>query len=75
VRRGLGRVEKEIETARRQRQALWRRRTNRARRDAVKLLQRIERAIEPRGAGKAAKKKPARAKTVRKSTPRKRAAA
>jgi hypothetical protein len=70
VRRGLGRVERQLETARREQQVFWRRRTNRARRDAVKLLQRLERVIEPR-----ASKRPAAAKAARKRTPRKKAAA
>ena len=86
MRRNLARIEKQIETAQRERrrrfvrmlreashrlgrleaegEKRFRQQTTKARRDAVKLLHRIERAIEPKPKRKTARKKTARKKTT-----------
>ena len=86
MRLNLARIEKQIDTARKERrrqfvrmlkeashrlgrleaegEKRFRQQTTQARKDAVKLLHRIERAIEPKPRKKAARKKAARKKTT-----------
>ena len=91
VAKGLTRLERQIESARKDArrnwtrllrdvshqlgsieaagEKRWRKRTLKARRDAVKLLHRLEKAIEPPKKKAAAKKKPTRAKAAARKKP------
>jgi adenylate kinase/ribonuclease R len=77
VLRGLREFEKRLEKAREQREAFWRRREEQTRREILKLVRRVEKAISGSQRKKAAsrkktsRKKATRRKAVRKSSTRK----
>lgn len=88
LRKNLGDLQKQVDKARADRDARWRKIETQVRRDTVRLLRRIEKAVAPAATSKKSKKSPkrkaarkktaskktARKKTVRKKTARKKAA-
>lgn len=71
LRRNLKDFQRQIDRARKERDDRWNRIESQIRRDAARVLRRLEKAVEPQG-GAAARKKTARKKaTPRKATPQK----
>jgi TolA-binding protein len=56
LRRGLEELQRQIDNARKDREDRWNRIEAQIRRDAARLLRRLERAVEPRATGSAHKK-------------------
>ena len=68
LRKNLRDVQRQIEKAQAEREERWQRLETQVRTDTARLLKRLEKAIEPSPARKAAKKSTARRKTSRKKT-------
>jgi hypothetical protein len=60
-------LQKQIDRARAERDARWSRIETQLRREAVSILRRLEKAVQPSGARKTSRKKTARRKTTRKA--------
>jgi hypothetical protein len=72
LRRNLKEIERQIDRARKEREERWNRIEAQIRRDAARMLRRLEKAVEPRAAA-GTRKKATRKKAVRKKATRSKA--
>jgi len=71
LRRNLKEFQRQIDKARKEREDRWNRIEGQIRRDAVRVLRRLEKAVEPRATAGARKKATRKKATPRKTTPEK----
>jgi hypothetical protein len=71
LRRNLNKFQRQIDRARKEREDRWNRIEDQIRRDAVRVLRRLEKAVEPQQRTGARKKATRKKATTRKTTPQK----